>query len=69
MKKFFNNILYYLYIYELFIIIGLVEVIANDDADPILHVDYSQPLWVFVNLTHSIAELNISGMYNFYNYT
>lgn len=53
-------------IYLLLIVTGLVEVIANDDADPTLHVDYSQPLWVFVNLTHSIAELNLSGTYKSY---
>lgn len=71
MKKIqsFNIIFGYLYIYQLFIVTGLVEVFVNDDADPTLHVDCSQPLWVFVNLINSIAELNLSGKYEVYNYT
>lgn len=44
-------------------IAGQVEVAINDDVfDPIFYVDHTQPLWFFVNLTHSISELRLKGM-------
>lgn len=43
---------------------GQVEMTTNEDTDPVFYVDHTQPLWLFVNLTHSISELSLKGIFS-----